>query len=333
MARLFDLSAAFQPSTSQSGYSRWHFWEIFRPQDSPVFLMLLRPNSKVGYGITEEAKLDRQSDRKTNESSLVFRHCSLFLNLAQMLRFKTKLVAVIFSQQFLKRCHLVGVEVRVCESVRMCVFVRCVKWVLYRVFAGVYVQVPICGEAEGFTECVHACVCVHLIGELGGWVRVWHGVEPQESDLCPSSHSSIHRPGVRLSALSIILALCGIPRIPRPPLLRPRCDAAVSHLVQDQIRGHGAWQQCIWLWGALAVNRSFCSALRCWRKQRIGCIVRTKGGNLDRALHGSPEACRCLHVAKCPHRLLPGWGLLCVSLYLDHPSPQVIMLISVWSDD
>lgn len=172
MARLFDLSAAFQPSTSQSGYSRWHFWEIFRPQDSPVFLMLLRPNSKVGYGITEEAKLDRQSDRKTNESSLVFRHCSLFLNLAQMLRFKTKLVAVIFSQPFLKRCHVVGVEVRVCESVRMCVFVRCVKWVLYRVFAGVYVQVPICGEAEGFTECVHACVCVHLIGELGGWVRV-----------------------------------------------------------------------------------------------------------------------------------------------------------------
>lgn len=109
MARLVDLSAAFQPSTSQSGYSRWHFWEIFRPQDSPVFLMLLCPNSKVGYGITEEAKLDRQSDRKTNGSSLVSRHCSLFLNLAQMLRFKTKLVAVIFSQPFLKRCHLVCV--------------------------------------------------------------------------------------------------------------------------------------------------------------------------------------------------------------------------------
>ncbi len=65
-------------------------------------------------------------------------------------------------------------------------------------------------------------------------------MEPQESDLCPSSRSSIARPGVRLSALSIILALCGIPRIPIPPLLRPRCDTAVSHLVQDQIRGHGA---------------------------------------------------------------------------------------------
>lgn len=86
------------------------------PSSLPMFLMLHSPNIKVGYGITEEAKLDRQSDRKTNGSSLVSRHCSLFLNLAQMLRFKTKLVAVIFSQPFLKRCHLVGVEVR-CVSV------------------------------------------------------------------------------------------------------------------------------------------------------------------------------------------------------------------------
>lgn len=133
------------------------------------------------------------------------------------------------------------------------------------VFAGFYVQVRIHvgrqKRLQSVCSWVHAYlpVCVHLIGELGGWVRVWHGLEPQESDLCPSSHSSIPRPGVRLSALSIILALCGIPRIPRPPLLRPRCDAAVSHLVQDQIRGHRAWQQCIWLQDSLAVNKSFCS--------------------------------------------------------------------------
>lgn len=87
-------------------------------------LMLRCPNIKVGYGITEEAKLDRQSDRKTNGSSLVSWHCSLFLNLAQMLRFKTKLVAVIFSWPFLKRCHLVC---KVCENMPVCVCVcmRC----------------------------------------------------------------------------------------------------------------------------------------------------------------------------------------------------------------
>lgn len=60
----------------------------------------------------------------------------------------------------------------------------------------------------------------------------------------PATHRS-PRPGVRLSALSIILALCGIPRIPRPPLLRRRYDAAASHLVQDQTGGHGGWQQSV----------------------------------------------------------------------------------------
>lgn len=53
----------------------------------------------------EEVKLDRQCDRKTNGSSLVSRHCSLFLNLAQMQRFKTKLVGAIFSAPFLRCCH------------------------------------------------------------------------------------------------------------------------------------------------------------------------------------------------------------------------------------
>lgn len=50
-----------------------------------------------------QGKLDRQSDRKTNGSGLVSRHCSLFLNLAQMLRFKTKLVTVIFSPAIFKK--------------------------------------------------------------------------------------------------------------------------------------------------------------------------------------------------------------------------------------
>lgn len=56
----------------------------------------------------EAAELDRQCDRKTNGSSLVSRHDSLFLNLAQMLRFKTKFGMPIFSPPFLKRSHLVG---------------------------------------------------------------------------------------------------------------------------------------------------------------------------------------------------------------------------------
>lgn len=161
MARLVDPSAAFQPSTSQSGYSRWHFWEIFRPQDSPVFLMLLCPNSKVGYGITEEAKLDRQSDRKTNGSSLVSRHCSLFLNLAQMLRFKTKLVAVIFSQPFLKRCHLVGVEVRVCESVRACVCVceMCKVGALSCICGGLRAGTYMRGGGGFYRMCARLCLC------------------------------------------------------------------------------------------------------------------------------------------------------------------------------
>lgn len=29
--------------------------------------------------------------------------------------------------------------------------------------------------------------CVYLIGALSGWVRVFYGMEPQESDLCSSS--------------------------------------------------------------------------------------------------------------------------------------------------
>lgn len=140
--------------------------------------MLRSPIIKVGCGITEEAEPDRQSDRKTNGSSLVSRHCSLFLNLAQMLRFKTKLVAVIFSQPFLKRCHLVGVEVRVRECVQH-VCARRVKWVLYRVFAGVYVQLPIyVGRQRGLQSaccCVQAClpVCVCAFNWGAGWVGGW----------------------------------------------------------------------------------------------------------------------------------------------------------------
>lgn len=119
-------------------------------------VMLHSPNIKVGYGITEEAKLDRQSDRKTNESSLVSRHCSLFLNLAQMLRFKTKLVVVIFSRPFLKHCHLVGVVVR-CESVCTCAC-EMSKVGAYCVF-DVHVQVPICGLQECVFFCA-LCVCL-----------------------------------------------------------------------------------------------------------------------------------------------------------------------------
>ena len=72
--------------------------------------------------------MERRSDRKTNGSSLVSRHCVLFLNLAQTVRFKTKLVAGIFSRPFLKCCHLVGLRKRcvmcgggVCASVGVCV--------------------------------------------------------------------------------------------------------------------------------------------------------------------------------------------------------------------
>ena len=125
----------------------------------------------------------------------------------------------------------------------------------------------VCGYKYVYTCVGFYRVCVHLIGDLGweGGSRVWRGVEPQESDLCPSSHSSIPQPGVRLSALSIILALCGIPRIPRPPLLRPRCDAAVSHLVQSRIRRRRV------AFDFRAVNRSFCSACAVEDKYNVMC--------------------------------------------------------------
>lgn len=65
-----------------------------------------------------------------------------------MLRFKTKLVAFIFSWPFLKRCHLVGVEVR-WMNVRVHVCVCCVKWRSFLcVFAGV------CAQAH-----IYMCVC------------------------------------------------------------------------------------------------------------------------------------------------------------------------------
>lgn len=67
--------------------------------------------------------------------------------------------------------------------------------------------------------CIYVKVCLSLIEELSvGGLRC--NTELQESDLYPSSCSSIPWPGVRLSALSIILALCGIPRIPRPTMCK-----------------------------------------------------------------------------------------------------------------
>lgn len=60
---------------------------------------------------------------------------------------------------------------------------------LYSAFTGVYVHVSITQENGGGSA------------------------EPQGSDLCPPGFSLILWPGVRLSALSIISALCGIPRI------------------------------------------------------------------------------------------------------------------------
>lgn len=129
------------------------------PSSLPMFLMLHSPNIKVGYGITEEAKLDRQSDRKTNGSSLVSRHCSLFLNLAQMLRFKTKLVAVIFSQPFLKRCHLVGVEVRcvlACAHMREMCKAGALLCICGCLRASTYIYM---WGGRGVCACVH-CVCV-----------------------------------------------------------------------------------------------------------------------------------------------------------------------------
>lgn len=79
---------------------------------------------------------------------------------------------------------------------------------------------------------VRVCVCNRGVGGAG-----W-GVGPQGSDLCPPGSSLIHRPGVRRTAVSIIPALCGIPRIPRSSVCR--CGAAA--LVQDQREGadHGA---------------------------------------------------------------------------------------------
>lgn len=136
------------------------------PSSLSQCLMLRCPNIKVGYGITEEAKLDRQSDRKTNGSSLVSWHCSLFLNLAQMLRFKTKLVAVIFSWPFLKRCHLVC---KVCENVPVCV------WDVEgsAVFPGVYVKYIyiMCREAlRSVCSCVHPNQCVREFNWEVWWV-------------------------------------------------------------------------------------------------------------------------------------------------------------------
>lgn len=145
---LWSFPTIYFISTSISDYSRQLFQRDISPSSLPMCLMHHSLNIKVGYGIS--AKLDRRSDRKTNGYSLVSRRCSLFLNLAQLLRFKTKLVVVIFSQPFLKRCHLVGVEVRVCECAA-CVCEMCKVGAL----------LCIC-------RCLHASVCVHLIGSWVG---------------------------------------------------------------------------------------------------------------------------------------------------------------------
>lgn len=220
---------------------------------------------------------------------------------------------------------------------------KCVKWALY-----LCVCWCLCAKAGSlpiyvrrravYRVCVLVSVCALCVCLIGGagWVGGL-GCDMEWSHrsliyVLPTTHRSPPRPGVRLSALSIILALCGIPRIPRPPLLRPRCDAAVSHLVQDQIRGHSACQRRIWLQDSLAVNRSFCSG---------GAVE--GNGELDVLLVQR----EIIWTEPCtgPWKQVAVYVLLSVPvdccqdevyyvlLYLDHPSPQVIMLINVWSDD
>lgn len=73
-----------------------------------------------------------------------------------MLRFKTKFVAVIFSQPFLKHCHLVGVEVRcvrACACVCKVVALMCICGCLH---SSTYIYVGKCGV---YRVCV--LVCMH----------------------------------------------------------------------------------------------------------------------------------------------------------------------------
>lgn len=76
-----------------------------------------------------------------------------------MLRFKTKLVAVIFSRPFLKRCHLVG---------KVCVYVCVREMCFICVFAGVYVSIRVgrLYRVRAFAP-IRTEVRVRLIGGAG----------------------------------------------------------------------------------------------------------------------------------------------------------------------
>lgn len=91
----------------------------------PCTAVLLFFKRKAARGMQAEASLTQvgESDRVTNDQSLLSQHCDIFLNMAQTVRCKTKLVLGIFSWPLSEHCHLCQMSAMrcVCSAMWTCV--------------------------------------------------------------------------------------------------------------------------------------------------------------------------------------------------------------------